>query len=104
MKRPFVLTVSCALLLSLSLFCSTIAGAQPFDFSREELIKYTPEWTGERFPDGRPKVPDDILKRMEKVSIEEAWSVLRGGGYNNQFVGGWQQIHPGVVLVGGRLP
>jgi len=100
MKRTFVLAVSCALLLSLSFLCSPIVGAQPFDFSREELIKYTPEWTGERFPDGRPKVPDDILKRMENVSIEEAWSVLRGGGYNNQFVGGWQQIHPGEVLVG----
>ena len=50
----------------------------PFNMSREELIEYTPEWEGERFEDGRPKVPDSILERMKNVNLEEAWSVLRG--------------------------
>ena len=91
-------------LISCFIFClfflQITAYAQLFEFSREEMIKYTPEWKGERFPNGRPKVPDSILKRMETVSIEEAWSVLRGPGYTNQFVGGFQQINPGVTVVG----
>lgn len=33
----------------------------------------TNQWKGERFQDGRPKVADAILKRMKKVTIEEAW-------------------------------
>ncbi len=71
--------------------------------SKQQLIFYTAEWKGERFPDGRPKVPDAILKRMEKVSIEEAWGVLRGAGYNNQFEGGWKMIHPNRAIVGRAL-
>ncbi len=35
--------------------------------SREDIIQLTPLWTGERFPDGRPRVSDDILRRMAKV-------------------------------------
>ena len=43
--------------------------------SKEELVWLTPKWTGERFEDGRPKVPDAILKRMKLVTLEEAWAV-----------------------------
>ncbi len=68
--------------------------------SKEELIFLTPEWTGERFPDGRPKVSDDILKRMKSVTLEEAWATCRGAGYNYQYEGDWMQIHPEGVLVG----
>ena len=68
--------------------------------AREQLIFYTAEWKGERFPDGRPKVPDDIVERMKNVSIEEAWGVLRTHGYDNQFEGGWQLIHDDVPVVG----
>jgi regulator of RNase E activity RraA len=48
-------------------------------------------------------VPDDILERMKAVSIEEAWGVLRGAGYNNQFEGNWQMIHPSRPIVGRAL-
>jgi len=77
--------------------------AQPGVFSRSNLIRYTPEWHGERFPDGRPKVPDAILKRMRQVSLKEAWSVLRNAGYTHQYEDGWLSIHPGQVLVGRAL-
>ncbi len=73
------------------------------EIPREQLIFYTQEWQGERFPDGRPRVPDDILQRMEKVSLEEAWAVLRQAGFNNQFEGGWQMIHPDQPIVGRAL-
>lgn len=74
--------------------------AQVGAFSKEELIKFTPMWQGERFPDGRPKVSDDILKRMKDVSIEEAWAVCKRHGFNNQFEGNWVMTHDNPVLVG----
>ena len=75
----------------------------PLNMSPEELIEYTPEWEGERFTDGRPKVPDDILERMRNVSITQAWGVIRGPGYNWQYEDGWVCTHPGQVLVGRAL-
>ena len=74
--------------------------AQVGVFSKEHLIQYTPDWKGERFPDGRPKVPDDILQRMKNVSIEEAWGVCRSRGFNNQFEGNWVITGEKPVLVG----
>jgi regulator of RNase E activity RraA len=71
--------------------------------SKDELIFLTPLWKGERFPDGRPKVPDDIIKRMKLVTLEEAWATCRGEGYNYQYEGDWMQIHPEGVLVGRAL-
>ncbi|MEJ7767912.1 MAG: RraA family protein [Chitinophagaceae bacterium] len=68
--------------------------------SKAELLFLTPEWKGERFPDGRPKVPDEIIKRMKLVSQEEAWSVMKNEGYGYQIAEGWQQINPDSVLVG----
>lgn len=72
----------------------------PLNLTREELIDYTPEWQGERFSDGRPRVPDDILERMRQVTVTQAWGVLHGEGYHWQYEGGWQCTHPGQVLVG----
>jgi regulator of RNase E activity RraA len=71
--------------------------------SREQLVFLTAEWKGERFPDGRPKVPDEILARMRKVSIEEAWGVLRSHGYHSQFEGDWKIIHTNIPVVGRAL-
>ncbi len=75
----------------------------PLNLSKDELTEYTREWEGERFPDGRPKVPDDILERMRKVTITQAWGVLQGAGYKWQFEGNWQCTHPGQVLIGRAL-
>ncbi|GEO08459.1 RraA family protein [Segetibacter aerophilus] len=73
---------------------------QSQQISKEELIFLTPEWKGERFPDGRPKVPDNIVKRMKSVSQEEAWAVMKNAGYGYQVAEGWQLINPDSVLVG----
>ena len=75
--------------------------AQSVQISKEELIALTPEWKGERFADGRPKVPDDIIRRMKPVTIEEAWAIINGAGYRYQIAEGWEQmINPDSVLVG----
>jgi 4-hydroxy-4-methyl-2-oxoglutarate aldolase len=72
----------------------------PLNLTRQELIQFTPEWEGDRFEDGRPRVADDILGRMEKVTLTQAWGVLRGEGYEYQFEGNWLCTQPGKVLVG----
>ena len=79
------------------------AGAEDGFYSPEQVIRQTPAWTGERFPDGRPKVPDDILERMREVTLEEAWATLRSDGFNHQYEDGWLSIFPDKVLVGRAL-
>jgi len=89
--------------LCLFLALVPVSFAQQGFFTREDVIKYTPDWKGERFPDGRPKVPDSILDRMKTVTLEEAWAVLRGANFNHQYEDGWLSIHPDKVLVGRAL-
>jgi len=84
-----------ALLISLPTLAQTI--------TREQLIALTAEWKGERFPDGRPKLGDKWLERAKKVSLEEAWGVLRNEGYYNQFEGNWEILHPNLVMTGRAL-
>ncbi len=68
--------------------------------NRDDIVQWTPLWQGERFPDGRPRVPDDIIRRMKRVTTEEAWAVLWNHGYHFQFEGNWTRLHPDRVLVG----
>lgn len=72
----------------------------PQNLTPAEMRAYTPLWNGDRFADGRPKVPDAILERMKSVTITQAWTVLRNDGFHWQFEGGWVCTHPGQVLVG----
>ena len=75
----------------------------PLNLGKEEIKDYTREWEGERFGDGRPKVPDDVLERMRLVTITEAWGILRGQGYEWQYEDGFVCTHPGGTLVGRAL-
>jgi regulator of RNase E activity RraA len=76
--------------------------AQVFSWSREEMLKYTAQNPYDRFPDGRPKVPDSILERVKGLSAEEVLAIA-GRGYPNQFVDGMQILRPGKKLVGRAL-
>ncbi|QNI33165.1 RraA family protein [Alloacidobacterium dinghuense] len=71
--------------------------------TKEQILFYTSDWNGERFPDGRPKVPDDLLKRALDVSIEDVWDYLRDKGYKCQFDGGWQALHIDKPFAGRAL-
>lgn len=75
----------------------------PLNMSPEEIADYTYEWTGERFPDGRPRVPDALLARVANVSLTQAWGVLDGAGYKWQYEDGFMCTHPGETLVGRAL-
>jgi regulator of RNase E activity RraA len=74
--------------------------AQNVSSSPDYIKALTAEWKGERFPDGRPKVSDEILARLKNISIEEAWGVLRNKGYHNQYEGDWQIILPDSAMTG----
>jgi 4-hydroxy-4-methyl-2-oxoglutarate aldolase len=70
--------------------------------NRDDILDFTRPYTGERFPDGRPRVPDDILRRMKLVTVEEAWGVVKAHGYKYQHTStvGWLNVHPERTLVG----
>jgi hypothetical protein len=68
--------------------------------SKEELIFLTSSWQGERFADGRPKVPDSLLERAKHINIDDAWTVLKNNGYVNQFEGGWKMVKDDVPVIG----
>jgi regulator of RNase E activity RraA len=90
------------LLIALSILTGNAVAQEGF-FTKEDVVKYTPDWKGERFDDGRPKVPDAVLDRMKNVTLEEAWAVLREAGFNHQYEDGWLAIFPDKVLVGRAL-
>jgi len=89
----------CFLILGFGML-STVGFAQHVGATPEQIRLLTSEWTGERSPDGRPRVSDQILERLKNISIEEAWGVLRNKGYNNQYEGDWQIIWPDSVMTG----
>ncbi|MFH5182583.1 RraA family protein [Paenibacillus sp. TAB 01] len=66
----------------------------------EDIIQITPLWKGERFSNGRPKVPAELLRRMRKITLEEAWGPLWNRGYTSQFEGDFKIIHPEKTMVG----
>lgn len=98
-------TTIAVLLSGLLLARSAAAQEQPSgtSASKADLLALTSHWQGDRYPDGRPKVPDDLLSRMKNVSIEEAWDVLRRHGYENQFEAGWVMLRPDQPFVGRAL-
>ena len=82
----------CGVAVKGTLFAQTI--------SKEELIFLTSEWKGERFADGRPKIPDNLIERAKHIMIDDAWTVLKNEGYLNQYEGGWRTVND--VTIAGR--
>jgi len=66
--------------------------AQVFSLTREELIELTSSNPYGRFPDGRPRIPDELLERARGLTSEEVMG--------NQFADGFQILHPHKKLVG----
>jgi regulator of RNase E activity RraA len=82
--------------LAILLFCLNILfnNSLPAQIiSKEELIFLTSEWKGERYADGRPKIPDNLLERAKHIMIDDAWTVLKNEGYLNQFEGNWKTVN-----------
>jgi regulator of RNase E activity RraA len=90
-------------LLAAAMTSSTATLAHEGFQSRDEVIHETAYWTGERFADGRPKVPNAVLDKMKTVTLEEAWATLRSAGFLHQYEDGWYTIFPDKILVGRAL-
>ncbi|TCK70220.1 regulator of RNase E activity RraA [Acidipila rosea] len=71
--------------------------------TKQQIMFYTSGWKGPRFQDGRPKIPDDLLKRALDVSIEDVWDYLHERGYKCQFEAGWQALHIARPFAGRAL-
>lgn len=102
------------------------AQAQLWTWTHDQMVEYTPTWTGERFADGRPKVSDALLERARGLSSEEILIFWGGGGRGanagaagaqqnlggilgatggranpySQYTDGWQVLHPNKKMVG----
>lgn len=74
--------------------------AQIFTLSKEQMIEYTSQNPFERFPDGRPKVPDSLIERAKGMSSEEVFAILPGKKFVNQYEDGFQLSHPNKKLIG----
>jgi len=89
-----------AFLLLFTCCTALVIHAQGVGASPEYIKSITPEWKGERFPDGRPKVSDNLLERAKKLPLEAIWGALRNLHYQNQFQGGWHIIHSEEAMTG----
>ncbi|MCL2060606.1 MAG: RraA family protein [Oscillospiraceae bacterium] len=66
-----------------------------FFSTREEVIKMTPMWKGERMDDGRPMVPESTINRMRKMSMtmEEVWGLSWASNYEFLVEGDLRATH-----------
>ena len=79
---------------------SSVARAQLVTFSNQDLLDFTAQNPFSRLPDGRPKVPDDLIERARGLSAEEIWAGLEEKKYRNQYADGFKVLYPGKTMVG----
>jgi 4-hydroxy-4-methyl-2-oxoglutarate aldolase len=92
---PLALGAGAALLLT-----AALVDAQLFKLTPEQVVEITADNPFERFPDGRPKVPDALIEQAKGLSAEDIWAVLPGKNYRNQWADGFQLLHPGTKMAG----
>jgi regulator of RNase E activity RraA len=87
-------------LFTAALAAPVLTHAQIFTLTKEQMVEYTAQNPFDRFPDGRPKVPDGLIQRARGLSAEEVWAILPNKGFRNQYADGFQILHPTKRLVG----
>jgi 4-hydroxy-4-methyl-2-oxoglutarate aldolase len=97
MKIPAILAAAVCLE---ALMMPVASQAQLFTVPKDQMIELTAQNPFERFPDGRPKVPDALIERARGLSSEEVFAVLPKEGFRNQYADGFRILHPGRKLVG----
>lgn len=93
-------TIPAAVLLGTFAIAAGPAQSQIVTLSKQDLIDYSAQNPFERFADGRPKVPDSLLRQARELSSEEVWEVLQEKGFNNQYADGFHILHPDKPMVG----
>lgn len=99
----FSITYRFRLFFLIAFFLFPLASTYGQALPKEELIFLTSAWKGDRFADGRPRIPDDLLKRAREIGIEEAWQILNNEGYLYQYERNWKILHEDVKVVGRAL-
>ncbi len=95
-----IVTTAVLALCTMALLSPSSMRGQLVTFTKQDLADYTAQSTFDRLPDGRPKVPDDLLERARELSSEEVWAVLEEKGFRNQYADGFQILHPEKPMVG----
>lgn len=81
-------------------FAASSVRAQLLDFPKQRLVEYSEPNPFDRLADGRPNVPDSLLRQARELSAEEIWAVLEEKGYKNQYADGFRILHPDKPMVG----
>src|SRR5947209_263276 len=100
LRSFFVIFVAFVVPVCLVTLMPIVVHAQLFTLTKDQMIEYTAQNPFERFPDGRPKVPDDLIERARGMSSEEVLAILPGKGFRNQYEDGFRILHPDKKLVG----
>ena len=90
----------CTLIFCVLAITAGPAHSQLLTFSKQDLLDYSAQSPFERFPDGRPKIPDNLLQQARELSSEEVWAVLQDKSFNNQYADGFRILHPDKPMVG----
>ncbi len=93
MMKQSLLVIACFV-------CAIVMQAQSIGASSEYIKALTPEWKGERFADGRPKVADIMLEHLHDATLEQIWGFLGRKGFRNQVEKNWIILKPGETMVG----
>lgn len=88
--------IGSVLFIFLGLFCY----AQHIMPSPDQIKAMTSKWNGERTADGRPKVPDIIIERLQNCTLEQVWGYMDSRGYRNQVENNWIILKPGERMTG----
>jgi regulator of RNase E activity RraA len=85
---------------TLALFSFFLSQAQTLTPSPDQIKAMTSGWKGERMADGRPKVPDIIIERLQNATLEQVWGYMDRRGYRNQVEENWIILKPGETMTG----
>jgi 4-hydroxy-4-methyl-2-oxoglutarate aldolase len=99
-RRTAVSTSSALAFCAAILLTPAPLRAQLSTFSKQDLTDYTAQNPFDRFPDGRPKIPDALLQQARELSSEEVWDVLEDKNFKNQYADGFRILHPDKPMVG----
>lgn len=81
-------------------FITLLVHAQQVGSTAEYIKTLTSNWKGERFADGRPKVPDIIIERLQNCTLEQVWGYMDRKGFRNQIEKDWIILKPGETMTG----
>jgi len=98
--QSLVRSLNTALILGIVTLAASPVRGQLITFSKQDIVDYSAQNPFERFADGRPKVPDNLLRQARELSSEEVWAVLQEKGFNNQYADGFRILHPDKPMVG----